>query len=182
MSGQNIYIIFRIPRLFEKFRVHFPPKILSLQQQQLSENTVKVNNAIDKRKKGLIFLCQIAKGKTCCTIFVYDLWLSLWWLVNKTVPFCSAITSQILGLGLRTRPSSSTASSVLCLDGKSRRRDADYILTVEFRTLYKSFVFVVCSGAKSQINNTYKSVSPPEEKSFANTEFMFTLTADLLGG
>ena len=106
-----------------------------------------------REKKGLIFLCQIAKGKTCCTIFVYDLWLSLWWLVNKTVPFCSATTSQILGLGLRTRPSSSTASSVLCLDGKSRRRDADYILTVEFRTLYKSFVFVVCSGAKSQINN-----------------------------
>ena len=152
MTVQNICIIFRID--FYKIQSAFSPKILSLQQQQLSENTVKVNNAIDKRKKGLIFLCQIAKGKTCCsTIFVYDLWLSLWWLVNKTVPFCSATTSQILGLGLRTRPSSSTASSVLCLDGKSRRRDAEYILTVEFRTLYKSFVFVVCSGAKSQINN-----------------------------
>ena len=169
-----INIFFRID--IWKFRVHFPQDFIFT--TTIVRKQVKQGNAIVK-KKGLIFLCHIAKENLLSLCMIYDFHFDDL-LTKQSLSAPPLVTTQIAasvfgrGWALQRPPS--------CLDGNSRGRDADYILTVEFRTLYKSFVFVVCSGAKSQINNTYKSVSPPEEKSFANTEFMFTLTADLLGG
>ena len=154
-----------------KFRVHFPQDFIFT--TTIVRKQVKQGNAIVK-KKGLIFLCHIAKENLLSLCMIYDFHFDDL-LTKQSLSAPPLVTTQIAasvfgrGWALQRPPS--------CLDGNSRGRDADYILTVEFRTLYKSFVFVVVVKSNTYL---YKSILQP--KKFLNIEFMFTLTADLLGG